>query len=214
MTNRPNKAPAPNRRPRLPLVGLGALVYFFRAPPAFPAAVGEARRSATQIMYSYLLSFSLVALLSTGCAHQKEQASASAHSPVVRDRTPRTAAPPAVVTNQFITTFGEHSVGGIWKVRVPLGERTVEVGAYGASMQPDGWRAQDGWFVLVENERRVWAYDGDRDLLLFGAAKNPEGRPAGSVGSLQGPTKFNCPVPDAVLARLSDAIRKAIKPND
>ena len=117
-------------------------------------------------------------------------------------RTLGTAAPPAVVTDQFITRFGEHSVGGIWKVRVPREARTVEVGAYGASMQPGGWRAQDGWFVLVENDRRVWAYDGDLDLLLFDATKNPEGGPAGSVGSLEGPTKFNCPVPETVLTRI------------
>jgi hypothetical protein len=39
-----NKAPAPNRRPRFPLGGLACLVYFSCAPPASPAAVGEARR--------------------------------------------------------------------------------------------------------------------------------------------------------------------------
>jgi hypothetical protein len=151
-------------------------------------------------MHNYLLSFPLIAFLAAGCAHQKEQASAPA--------------PPAVVTNQFVTTFGEHSVGGIWKVRVPRADRTVEVGAYGASMRPDGWRAQDGWFVLVENDRRVWAYDGNLGLLLFDAIKNPEGSAAGSFGSMQGPTRFNCPVPEAVLTRISDAARKAIKPND
>src|SRR5882672_1478473 len=37
-----NKAPAPNRRPPLPLGGLGEFGYHVCAPPAFPAAVGEA----------------------------------------------------------------------------------------------------------------------------------------------------------------------------
>jgi hypothetical protein len=147
-------------------------------------------------MHKYLPCFSVIAFLSAGCADQKEQAS---------------AARPAVVTNQFITSFGEHSVG-VWKVRVPRGDRTVEVGAYDASMQPEEWRAQDGWFVLVESDRRVWAYDGDLALLLFDVVKNPEGGPAGSVGAMQGPNKFNCPVPDAVLTRISDAARKALKP--
>jgi hypothetical protein len=151
-------------------------------------------------MHNYPRFFSLIVFLAAGCAHQREQAPA--------------AAPPVVETKQFITTFGEHSVGGVWKVRVPRDDRTVEVGAYGASMRPDGWRAQDAWFILVENDRRVWAYDGDRDLLLFDAIKNPEGSPAGSFGSMQGPTRFNCPVPEAVLTRISDAARKAIKPND
>jgi hypothetical protein len=40
----PNKAPAPNRRPRFPLGAAGAVVHYFSAPPASPAAVGEARR--------------------------------------------------------------------------------------------------------------------------------------------------------------------------
>jgi hypothetical protein len=39
-----NKAPAPNRRPRFPLGGLGEFEYLVCAPSASPAAVGEARR--------------------------------------------------------------------------------------------------------------------------------------------------------------------------
>lgn len=39
-----NNAPSPNRRPRFPLGALGLFVYHFCAPPASPAAVGEARR--------------------------------------------------------------------------------------------------------------------------------------------------------------------------
>jgi len=41
---RPNKVPAPNRRPRFPLGSFIEFEYFFRAPPASSAAVGEARR--------------------------------------------------------------------------------------------------------------------------------------------------------------------------
>jgi hypothetical protein len=40
----PNQAPAPNRRPRFPLGGLGGFEYLTCAPSASPAAVGEARR--------------------------------------------------------------------------------------------------------------------------------------------------------------------------
>ena len=40
----PNKAPAPNRRPLFPLGGSALFDYLFCAPPAAPAAVGEARR--------------------------------------------------------------------------------------------------------------------------------------------------------------------------
>jgi hypothetical protein len=165
-------------------------------------------------MHNYITFFALIALLLVGCAHRKEQASAPVYSPPAATGTLRTLAPPTVVTNQLITTFGEHPVGGIWTVRVPVEDRSVEVGAYGGFTKPSGWRAQAGWFVLVENDRRVWAYDGDRNLLLFEVTRNPEGSPEGSVGSLSGPTKFGCPVPEAVLTRLSDAARKAIKRND
>jgi hypothetical protein len=43
----PNQAPAPNRRPRLPLGGMPEFEYRFCAPPGAPAAVGEAGRSTT-----------------------------------------------------------------------------------------------------------------------------------------------------------------------
>jgi hypothetical protein len=39
-----NKAPAPNRRPCFPLGGPGSFGYYVCAPPASPAAVGEAHR--------------------------------------------------------------------------------------------------------------------------------------------------------------------------
>jgi hypothetical protein len=43
---RANKAPAPNRRPRFPLGISGQSEYAIYAPPASPAGVGEAQRSA------------------------------------------------------------------------------------------------------------------------------------------------------------------------
>jgi hypothetical protein len=39
-----NQAPAPNRRPRFPLSGLGEFGRPICAPPASQAAVGEAQR--------------------------------------------------------------------------------------------------------------------------------------------------------------------------
>ncbi len=48
VTSAPNKAPAPNRRLRFPLGSLGDFEYPPCAPPASPAAVGEARRWARQ----------------------------------------------------------------------------------------------------------------------------------------------------------------------
>jgi len=165
-------------------------------------------------MRDYMSFFTLIALLFAGCAHRKEQASVPVEPAPVVDRTVQTIGVPAVVTNQFIATFGEHLVGGVWTVRVPEEERTVEIGAYGGFDKPSAWRAQAGWFVCVENERRAWAYDGDRNLLLFEAIKNAEGGPSGRTGILSGPIKFPCRVPEAVLPRLSEEARKAIRRND
>jgi hypothetical protein len=43
---KPGPYPAPNRRPRFAFAALVPFDYLFRAPPASPAAVGEARRYA------------------------------------------------------------------------------------------------------------------------------------------------------------------------
>ena len=200
------------------LCGL-ALGYYLAAPagrrtgeiaawknqPAVPESP-----SATLTMQNYVLSLCLIASQSAGCAHQNEQPSAPAASAVAGAGTLRTLAAPAVVTNQLITTFGQYLVGGVWKVRVSREDRTVEVGLDVASSKPSGWRAQDGWFVFVENDRRVWMYDGDRGFLLYEFTRSP----TGGAGSWSGPTKFDCPVPEAVLTRLSDTARNAIKRND
>jgi hypothetical protein len=95
--------------------------------------------------------FLLIALLFAGCVHQKEQAAVSVQPAPVVDKKVQTIAVPAVVTHQFITTFGEHPVGGIWTVRVPEPERTVEIGAYGGFNQPSAWR------LLPASERWRWA---------------------------------------------------------
>lgn len=50
MSSTANKAPAPNRLPRFPLGSLGRFDYPFCAPPASPAAVGEAHRWAIRVL--------------------------------------------------------------------------------------------------------------------------------------------------------------------
>ena len=47
--SRANEAPPPNRRLRSPLDRLGQFEDLIHAQPAFPAAVGEARRSAARV---------------------------------------------------------------------------------------------------------------------------------------------------------------------
>src|ERR1051326_39133 len=50
MSFRSNKAPAPNRRPRVPLGIFREFAYHLCAPPSSPAAVGEAHRSASSAL--------------------------------------------------------------------------------------------------------------------------------------------------------------------
>ena len=168
-----------------------------------------------ECMRNYILQVSFAALLMVGCAHREHPTSVPARTVTA---TPRTAPTPVViggVSNTLITTFGQQTVGGTWTVRISEEDRTVEVtntrlfegGSSITTLNPSGWRAEPGWFVFIENDQRLWAYDGDRNLLLFEFTGTPSSR----VSCLSGPTNFGCPVPEAVLRRLSDAARKAIK---
>lgn len=161
-------------------------------------------------MHTHASAFLLIAGLLTGCAHPKASPSpplSTAHPATAAGTQPTNAAAPAASAPRLIATFGDHAVGNHWKVRVPEAERTVEIGWDGTSQKPSDWRARDGWFVFVENDRRVWAYDGDRDLLLFSYTPQRNG----GTYAVSGPKNFGVPVPDAVLTRLSEAGRKAIE---
>jgi len=67
----------------------------------------------------------------------------------------------------------------------------------------DGWFARSNWFVYVENEHRVWSYDGNRFLWLLNMDTN------GNAGNY-GPRSFPCKVPKKVLDRISGDARNAI----
>jgi hypothetical protein len=61
------------------------------------------------------------------------------------------------------------SPDGSWKIGVSEDAIHFARPASGeVSFTPDshGWRAKAGWFVFIESESRVWAYDGDRQLYL------------------------------------------------
>jgi SmpA / OmlA family len=67
MPSATNQAPAPNRRPRFPLGGLGLFGYSVCAPPVSSAAVGEAQRWATShFMKNIVLALGFV--LFVGCS--------------------------------------------------------------------------------------------------------------------------------------------------
>ena len=73
-----------------------------------------------------------------------------------------------------------------------------------------GWTTHAGWFVFVESDFRVWAYDGDRLLMLH--TYTPNGNGAAMV-SYYSP-RFPCAVPSDVFSRLSVTAQKVIESHD
>ena len=124
----------------------------------------------------------------------------------------------AGLSGRFITTFGEISSSDCpWTVRVSDTNQIFHISyrydtATNSSgsisvASPSDWKAKPGWFVFIENNERIWAYDGGSSLFLQVA------KPAklGPTCTSYGPYSFPCPVPDEVLARLSPETRQAIK---
>ena len=122
------------------------------------------------------------------------------------------------LSGRLMTTFGEVSRSDSpWTVRVSAADQTFQISYHYATdtnssgavsvSSPADWRARSGWFVFVENNERAWAYDGDKSLFLQVAKSSKLGPACSSYGS----HTFPCPVPDAVLARLTPEARKAIK---
>jgi hypothetical protein len=93
-------------------------------------------------------------------------------------------------------------------VRVSSIDLTLQVTRTGppeSEVRPLEWRAHDGWFVYIENAGggRVWAFDGERSLLLFCYDK--------AMGLYSAETA-PFPVPEPVLARLPEEVKQTIKP--
>ena len=120
--------------------------------------------------------------------------------------------------SRFITTFGGiSSSDSPWEVQVSAADKTFHISYRyapdtnsSASVSVDSssdWKARTGWFVFIENNERVWAYDGGSSLFLQSAKTAKLGPTCTSYG----PRSFPCPVPDVVLSRLSPEARKAIK---
>ena len=118
----------------------------------------------------------------------------------------------------FVTTPGTHtSSDGSWRIGVSessldLSRSIAHSDGKGftssgwSTISPQGWKAQAGWFVFVESESSVWAYDGDRKLLL--QTETSSGNHSTAATYSRG---FPCAVPAEVLARISESARKTIK---
>ena len=127
----------------------------------------------------------------------------------------------------LITSFCTRtSPEGTW--RIGVSEDSLEVARF-SGLTGQGWPARStvsptvlttkwtthaGWFVFTENVSRVWAYDGDRRLLLhtFSESWNQQSWTAGSGASYVG--NYPCAVPAEVFARLSEPAQKATQKHE
>jgi hypothetical protein len=131
------------------------------------------------------------------------------------------AAAPPPFHPMLITTLGtKTSPDGIW--RIGVSESSLDLSrsaAYndGKGMMMSGWTttgfgttspwtAHAGWFVYIESEFRVWAYDGDRSLIL--QTETPSGPNSGGT-TYSG--RFPCAVPAEVFSRLPEQKQKEIQ---
>ena len=131
-----------------------------------------------------------------------------------------TVAAPQPFRPLLITTFGTNtSSDGAWRIGVlesslefshshaARGEGWTTSGW--STTSPQGWTAHAGWFVFIESESRVWAYDGDRKLLL--QTETSSGNHSTETTYSSG---FPCAVPAEVLSRMSEPARRAIKTHE
>lgn len=148
-------------------------------------------------------SILLLAAMLAGCAHPPQKTSTTF---------PATPTAPPVRSAESLLMRGEphEAATKSWRVRVSTDElqiHSIEPSGGSISTSPANWRAGQGWFAFIENEQRVWAYDGDRQLLLVEMERDGDH----SKMTASGPTQFSSAVPPQVLQRLTDEARNAIK---
>jgi hypothetical protein len=137
---------------------------------------------------------------------------------------PHTAAPtvpaPLPFRPMLMTSFGTNtSSDGSW--RIGVSERSLDLSrsaaAHGEGWTSSGWTTTGfgtaspwtthaGWFVFAESESRVWAFDGDRLLILKTYVSN--GRNSSSAIYDH---RFPCAVPAEVFSRLPERKQKEVQ---
>jgi hypothetical protein len=70
-------------------------------------------------------------------------------------------------------------------------------------MSPVDWRTKVGAFLFVENNERLWVYDGECNLSMFAHT--------GTTFSTYGPQSFPCAVPKEVTERIES--KQKAQPN-
>jgi hypothetical protein len=120
-------------------------------------------------------------------------------------------AAPCARAGQFIDWLGGYSDSNSpWSVTVSE-NKPPSFGykrAVSTAVSPQGWLPHKGWFVCIEDDSHLWAYDGQDQLLLLEIIK------AGSIlRGFDASKDFNSlpkAPPDDVLKRLPEGIRKKL----
>lgn len=136
------------------------------------------------------------------------------------------AAPPPPFHPMFITALGTNSsADGSWRIgvseasldftrcMVSADEKGMAMSKYSSTItvpppvgQTVGWTTHKGWFAFIENESRVWAYDGDRLLVLW--TEIVTGNNSSGAIYFNG---YPCAVPAEVFSRLSERAQQTIE---
>ncbi len=132
---------------------------------------------------------------------------------------PPVAAAPSPFQPMLVTSFGTNTTSdSSW--RIGAAETSLDICwlsgpaapegpqlSWSSSISPGDWKAQPGWFVYVQSHTNVWAYDGDRQLVLHTEVVSGNNVANGSMY----PGNYPCPVPDEVFSRLSERKQKEIR---
>jgi hypothetical protein len=164
-----------------------------------------------------MLIMLLAATVLAGCTSPSAVSTQKA-APVVAAR--------SVFQPRLITTLGTYPTPDrSWRIGVTEDAidfaRPRDAGGVSITPQTNGWRAQAGWFVFLENESRAWAYDGGRRLYLqvftpsgggtyYGIFTEPSPDGNNSGGTVSFRANFPCAIPAQVMAHLPERKERAI----
>jgi hypothetical protein len=71
-----------------------------------------------------------------------------------------------------------------------------------------GWKPRGNWFVFVENDSRVWIFDGGTKLSMWNYVKLSESK---SGSTWHTASNLPCPIPDQIGKLLSNQVLQSIK---
>lgn len=164
---------------------------------------GKALRVRAHCRMKGTIPIMLLGGILAGCSHPPQKVSTA--PPSQRVGSPQTL----LMSGEF-----HEATTKAWRVKVSadkLEVQSMDPAGQGSVTTSSQWNAGPGWVAYIENDQRVWAYDGDRLLLLVEVERVDSNH---SKLTKSGPTRFSVSVPPQVVGRLSDTARNAIKYRD